>query len=319
MNHSSNRLFITRERLKKSISLEMPYDINPVGKVYLKENRGKPNEILLQSQGKYCLVSYGRNPLYPYRVLLVIAFYGFLAGFIFLIQYLQRLVSREKYMAERKVSELQLLLIRNQITPHFLFNAMNSISYRLMKKDPDEANNSMVRLSRLIRDNLVAMDRLSRSLEDELDAVKSYVEIVRSQQEEPFAFVVEISPETDSDVQVPVMVIQNYVENSVKHGISTLGAQGRIILSVSQDTRYLHIRLTDNGIGRQRSRENTDNSKSTGKGVGLMEQFFTEVNKYNVNKISATITDLYSADGLPAGTEVAIDIPVDMRYRIYGR
>lgn len=309
-------LHITRYNLSYPVRIYVPHDeSNP--RITLKKNRNKPDELSVQFGRKYFLIAYEANPWYPFRLIAWLLMFGMLSGFIFFIQFLQRLALREKYRTERKVSELQLLLMRNQINPHFLFNAINSISYSLVLKNPEGANASIIRLSRLIRSNLLSTDKLSRSLKEELEAATAYLEIVCSQSEEQFSFKLDISTETDSEMQVPVMVIQNYLENAVKHGIRSLGSKGKICININQESGYLRIEISDNGIGRQMASLLKDKANSTGKGMGLMQQFFDEVNKYNEHKISATINDLYSDDGSPAGTRVNIEIPVNMKYRIY--
>ena len=310
-------LTVARSEMTHLAHVKLPVDVAFNGRVCLKKNVGKPDEFFFQYDGKYCLVSYSPNPFFPFRFLFLLLGLCLLSGFFFLMQFIQRLVLREKYLAERRVSELQMLLIRNQISPHFLFNAINSISYRLMEKNPEEANNSIIRLSRLIRNNLVATDRFSRTLKEELEAATAYVEIVCSQREEPFQFTSRVETGTNMDIEVPVLIIQNYLENAVKHGIRTLGSKGRIIIDISQDKKYLYIRISDNGIGRQKAAEHKQKQDSTGKGMGLMQLFFDEVNKYNENKISAVIRDLSDENGAPSGTQVKIEIPVNMKYRIY--
>jgi hypothetical protein len=314
LDHSLN---FYRTGLTDPAIIKMPDSFYPRNAPCLKINRNKPNEIFFQTGEDYYLVSYAPNPFYTYRFLFWLLGFGITAGIIHLLQYLQRLVLREKYLTERRVSELQMLLVRNQLSPHFLINAINSISYHLMEKNPEEANNSIIRLSRLIRNNLVAAEQFSRPLNEELEATSAYLEIVLSQCDEPFSVITEIAPGTNMDIEVPVMVIQNYAENAVKHGVRSLGANGKIELHISQDNKYLHILISDNGIGRKKASEMSDKPASTGKGTGLMQQFFDEVNKYNENKISVAIHDLYDEQGVPSGTRVDVEIPVTMKYRIY--
>ena len=291
---------------------------NPlISMVYLKKNKNRANEISLQFGERDVLVSYERNNLYFLKFLFYFLIYFFLTGFFYLLRYLQQLSMRERYRAERKVSELQLLLMRNQLSPHFLFNAINSISYQLMEKNPEAANNNVIRLSKLIRNNLVSSERFSRTLKEELETSTAYIEIVRSQIEESFSYNVDIEPGTDTETEVPVMIVQNYLENAVKHGVRSMGAKGKILIQVMQEEQYLFILITDNGIGRTQSAKQAEKPDSTGKGLTLMQQFFDIVNKYSELKISAVLTDLFDNDGSPSGTRVKISIPLKIKYKIY--
>jgi LytS/YehU family sensor histidine kinase len=186
-----------------------------------------------------------------------------------------------------------------------------------MEKNPEEANNNVIRLSRLIQNNLVASDKFSRSLKEELEAAKTYAEIIRSQMEEPFELIVDISPGINMDIQVPVLVIQNYLENAIKHGVSSMGKDGKISITISGDGKNLYLTINDNGIGRKKAAAAGKEVPSTGKGMDLMNRFFEEVNKANERKISVKVNDLTDNKGNPKGTEVSIEIPVNMIYRIY--
>lgn len=283
----------------------------------LKKNINKSNELCVQTKSSFRLIAYGRNNWFHLRYPAVLVYWFALSFLVFVIQYLQKLAFREKYLTERKMSEMQLLLLRNQINPHFLFNAINSISYRIIEKDPEEANNNIISLSRLLRNQLMASERFSRSLEEELEAAEAYVKIIRSQMEDPFQFSIHIGAESDLKIEVPVMVIQNYLENAIKHGIKMMGASGKITITSGSDAKYLYLKLTDNGIGRKNAAVNKTSHQSTGKGLAMMNQFFREVNKINDRKISVNIIDLSDDSGNPSGTEVLITIPLQMKYRMY--
>jgi two-component sensor histidine kinase len=309
-------LVITRNNLSFPVRIEALHDV-PDFRLTLKKNKGRSDKLCVQSGMKYFLIAYGTNPWYHFRFFAWLLVVGFMAAFIYFIQYLQRLLLKEKYRTERRMSGLQMLLIRNQVNPHFLFNAINTVSHRVLEKKPEEAHQSILRLSRLMRSTIQSSDRFSLTLQEELDTVAAYVEIVRSQSEKPFSFETEIASGVNMETQVPVMIIQNYVENALKHGIRALGENGKVSISITQDQKNLYIGITDNGVGREKASLEKEKTDSTGKGIGLMQQFFDEVNKYNEHKITCAFTDLYNTDGSPAGLRVELVIPLNIKYRIY--
>ena len=315
-NGLDNFLIITRDDLSHPVRVEVPHE-GKTTRFSMKRNRGRPDELCVQFNNRYYLIAYRLNPFYPFRFLAWLLASGILALFVYLIQYLQRLLLKEKYRTERRMSELQLLLLRNQVSPHFLFNAINTISARIYENKPEEAHTRIVQLSKLMRSALISSDQLSRTLNEELEAVTAYVELVRSQRREPFVFTIDLADITNTEIQVPVMCIQNYTENAIKHGLSTLGGKGRLGIGIRQDEKYLRIAISDNGIGRAQAAVKKDKPDSTGKGLALMQQYFNEVNKYNEYKITCSITDLLAEDGSLAGTRVELEIPVQMKYRIY--
>jgi LytS/YehU family sensor histidine kinase len=271
--------------------------------------------LFVQRENQYWLFEYSRNPWYYLRIPAYLSIYLMVLGFILLVQYLQRVSMRQKFEAEKKIAEMQLLLLRNQIDSHFTFNAINAISASVLRNKPEEANDNIIRLSRLMRSCVEQADHLSRSLSLELEFVKNYLDLLKSRMDKAFEYVIEIDDDVDLDIQVPKMILQIYVENAVRHGIRPLDKGGCLWIRVKQAAQYLNIEIEDNGIGRRKAREN--GSSGTGKGMQIMEQFFVTFNKYNHQKISIEIRDLINENQQACGTKIVLKIPAGMKYSFY--
>lgn len=305
---------IARTGLKDPVAVKLNFESIRSG-ISLIENIGKPNELFLQYTQKYFQVSYSKNPYYFLRIpVYFLVFAGFL-GFIYLIQFLQHIRMKEKYRTERKIAALQLKLIKKQVDPHFLFNVLNTLSYNIISKEPDKAYSGINRLAKFIRTSVEWGDSISRPLHVEIESVRNYLEMFKTQQKEKFDFEITVGKEIQLDQQVPVMLMQNFVENAVKHGLTNLDRKGLVQIRLIADTHNTYIEIEDNGIGRKAASETA--SKGTGRGISLMQQFFDLLNKLNDKKSSFIITDLYDENSEPNGTLVKITLPLGIKYSVY--
>lgn len=151
----------------------------------------------------------------------------------------------EKLRLELVVRETELSALRAQLNPHFLFNSLNSLR-GLITENPARAQEAVTGLAALLRYTL----RLSRArtvmLEDELEATKHYLELESLRFEHRLHYEIESNVGT-RNFAVPPMLIQNLVENAIKHGISRLPQGGRVHVAVWRSPRDLHIRVTNTG------------------------------------------------------------------------
>lgn len=215
---------------------------------------------------------------------------------------------------EKKLTELRLLSLQNQMDPHFVFNVLTSLSSVILNDDKLQANTILNRFSVLIRNLVQSSDKTTRSLEDEIDFVKNYLELQKLRFNNRFDYSLMVDKEVDNMLKVPKMVIQTYVENAVKHGLYHLKGKGVLQISITKSEKCLKIEVEDNGIGRQKAAE--INTHSTGKGMKIMKQYFDVFNERNQEKISFEIADLTDENQQPRGTRVTIKIPVSMRFEV---
>ncbi len=225
---------------------------------------------------------------------------------------------RQKQLAiqenEKKLAQFQLLSIKNQIDPHFTYNAINSIAAAVMKEDKEVAYRFFVKLSNLMRSILNTSDKLTRTLDEELAFVRDYLEIQKFRQKDRFNFEVDIDAEVDMDRKVPKMCIQTFVENALKHGLLHAEIKGVLKVGVKNETDQYVICIEDNGIGREKARQ--INSNSAGKGLHILKGYFDYFNTYNERKIYWETTDLKHEDGTAAGLAVRIVLPKSFNFNV---
>jgi len=307
---------ILRDDLSEPVTLEFPAN-KEMYRISQVKKGDRPPQIFIQQGERYYLFTYGFNPNYYLKYPFLVAIYLAILTIVLGSQYIQRRLLKQRYDAEKQIAGLQLMLLKNQMDPHFTYNAINAVTSLLMQSRNEEANQKLVSLSKLMRSGVEHAGRLARPLGEELSFVNNYVDLVRHRLNEDFRYTITVAPEVDLSWQVPRMVTQIYVENSIKHGLIPLETDGKLDLRVFTDKRSIVIEIEDNGIGRQRAAIN--GTGGTGKGMAVMEQFYALFNRFNKEKITCTITDLYHDDRQPAGTLVRITIPQDFRYSFYGK
>ncbi|MCX6305675.1 MAG: histidine kinase [Bacteroidetes bacterium] len=242
-----------------------------------------------------------------------------LAGFFFwmgtLVMGIRKRQMQEKLESEKKIAELQLISIRNQIDPHFTFNAMNSIASVILKEEKEKAYSFFVKLSNLIRQVLTSGDKVTRTLAEELVFVQNYLEIEKLRFGDSFQFRINIIQPVNLEQEVPKMVIQTYAENALKHGLlNKKDGNGELVITIGEEGNNLHLEIEDNGIGREQAR--LIGQKSTGRGMMILNFYYDFFDRYNEHKIIHEVTDLFTEHNKPAGTKVTVIIPTGFNYKI---
>lgn len=148
----------------------------------------------------------------------------------------------EKRLAQAKLQALQM-----QLNPHFLFNALHSVS-ALMHKDVEAADRMIMRLSDLLRAALRSSDTQEVELRQELKLLELYLEIEKIRFGDRLTVNLAIDPDTLS-AQVPNLILQPLVENAIRHGIEPRSKAGRIELRAQRRDGKLELEVSDNGRG----------------------------------------------------------------------
>jgi anti-sigma regulatory factor (Ser/Thr protein kinase) len=144
-------------------------------------------------------------------------------------------------------SRSELKALRAQINPHFLFNALNAIA-GLIHKDPSRAEETVEQLAEVFRYTLKRSEKEWVRLEDELDFVRSYLEVEQARFGERLVVRMEVDDEVRHET-IPTMMIQTLVENAVKHGVASVKGTGIIEIRARRLAARVRIEVSDNGPG----------------------------------------------------------------------
>jgi hypothetical protein len=148
---------------------------------------------------------------------------------------------------KQQLSDSHFRLLKMQLHPHFLFNALHSIS-ALVYSDPARADRIIAQLSDLLRLSLETTEVVTVPLQEELQYVMKYLEIERIRFSDRLQTNFSIEPGTLS-IDVPNLILQPLVENAIKHGTSKLAGSGCIDIKVYRERGGLVIAVEDNGPG----------------------------------------------------------------------
>ena len=159
-----------------------------------------------------------------------------------LSQIISTLMEISKIENERKKSEIKAL--QRQINPHFLFNALNTIT-SFIRINPDKARKLIINLSTYMRYNLEVNDNLI-DINKELEQVKAYVEIEKARFGDKLTVLYDI--DENIEAKIPSLTIQPLVENAIIHGIRKNGGCGTVVIGVKKEDGYTRVWVENDGI-----------------------------------------------------------------------
>ncbi len=204
--------------------------------------------------------------------------------------------------------------LQAQMNPHFIFNCLNSIQQYVFDHEVLAANKYLTGFAKLIRATLHNSSRAFISLADEIDYLSTYLALEKLRFKEKMDFVIETDPSINvSHYIIPPMLIQPFVENSMRHGLrhKTMG-KGYIYIGISLADNKLLITVEDNGIGRKKaaSYKTREHIEYQSKGMSLTADRIRMMNvKYN-DSIRIEVIDLEDNREEPAGTRVVMQFPL---------
>ena len=181
--------------------------------------------------------------------------YGFILAWGYVHEYFSASRARDLAVArlEGELAQAQLRALKAQLQPHFLFNTLHAITV-LIRRDPEAASRTVMRLSDLLRMTLIDAERQESPLADELRFVRLYLEIEQTRFRERLQVVWEVPPELGR-ATVPTLVLQPLVENALRHGIEPSAAGGRVTIAGERHDGRLVLRVRNDGPGLRARRE----------------------------------------------------------------
>ena len=161
---------------------------------------------------------------------------------------------------QRQAVEAQLKTLQAQIEPHFLFNTLANLD-ALIQTDPKRARAMLGHLNDYLRATLAATRRERSTLADEFALLRGYLEVQGMRMGERLRFTLEL-PEALGGAELPPMLLQPLVENSLKHGLEPKVEGGEVKVSARTEGGRLVLEVADTGLGKA-------NGSTGGTGVGL--------------------------------------------------
>ncbi|HLP51979.1 MAG TPA: histidine kinase [Chitinophagales bacterium] len=229
-----------------------------------------------------------------------------------------------QYDTERKETQLkqlqidnlnsELRLLKSQMNPHFLFNAISSVNNLLQAGQSDEAQKSLQQLAVLTRSTLEQSRGEETLLEDEIAYLQSYLHLEKQVLGHHFEYNITVADTIDAEFEkIPSMIVQPLVENALKHGLRTKQGDKQVSIAFNLDdtgdNTVLTVTITDNGIGRAAASElNKHRKKHQSFATQAIAQRVKLINSTaGYEKIQIKINDLYTGNA-PAGTQAVLTV-----------
>ena len=174
----------------------------------------------------------------------------FLGLFLFQHNRNKRLtLKQDKLVLEHKV-------LRTQMNPHFIFNALTSIQKTIFDGDPLKSATYLSKFAKLIRQNFEFVSKTEILLFDDIDALKNYIDTQQLRFDNKFEYKIKIDEEINTlQVNIPPMLLQPFVENAIEHGLKPKTSKGLLEIEIFKQKSLYHFKIIDNGIGINNGKE----------------------------------------------------------------
>jgi LytS/YehU family sensor histidine kinase len=189
--------------------------------------------------------------------------------------------------------ESEIMALKAQMNPHFIFNCLSSIQHYILRADTKNANLYLHKFSMLIRNILEFSSASDISLKEELKLLDGYLELEKLRMGDRMQYHISMGEAIrPAGIRIPSMIIQPYVENAIRHGISPLQDRpGIIAISFNLTGNYLVCEIEDNGIGIAASLAAKENSEPAHQsmGTGITDNRINIINAVQKDKMQLKI------------------------------
>ncbi|WP_158851033.1 histidine kinase [Algibacter sp. L1A34] len=187
------------------------------------------------------------NELKNQRIKAGIVILSFLIILILLILYILNIRNKQ---AELKQNNLRLQVLRTQMNPHFIFNALGSIQNFMMKNDARKASRYLSQFASLTRATLNNSTAESITLADEISMIENYIELEKMRKQNKFDYTINYDENLDLDfIRIPPMLNQPFIENAIKHGFKNIDKGGLLNITIKDKIDWIEFIIEDNGEG----------------------------------------------------------------------
>ena len=207
--------------------------------------------------------------------------------------------------------------LRSMMNPHFLFNSFSTLQNHILKKENNRANEYMTELSGLIRKVLETSDSIYSNFNNEIELLRSYINVEQGRFQDKFDVVLDIDKELIRlDPTIPSMIIQPYVENAIIHGFVSAENKYLLTLTFKKIGNTIKCIIKDNGIGRKKAellKKREKNNSHLSVATRNTKDRLRILSKVGNGRASVAIKDLYDKPGKPSGTKVTVILPFTLK------
>jgi tetratricopeptide (TPR) repeat protein len=246
------------------------------------------------------------NKLKNNRIRAAVAIVAILVLLIIMIVYILQI---RKKQAELKQNILQQQVLRSQMNPHFIFNVLGSIQNFMLQNDTRKASDFLSKFATLTRATLNNSAVETITLANEINMLTNYIELEKMRSNNSFDFKINYDEDLEVDfIKIPPMLIQPFVENSIKHGLVNLDQAGLLQINITDKTDWVEFVIEDNGRGIVEKEEKSGGHKSMAMTIFKKRRKLIQ-QKYNKD-FKFELINLRDENPEQSGVKVIIDIPI---------
>jgi len=281
----------TNEKHKQIQELQTQYETEKKEQTITSLSKEKEIEILKNERSKYYILS--------------------LLGLMLILTIVGILIFRNgRLNSKRKAVELEQKLLRSQMNPHFIFNAITCIQEYIMGKKPLEAGSYLSKFAKLMRSILNNSATEFISLDDEIETLEHYLQLQKMRFPDKMEYEIIVPDDMETqELAIPPMLSQPFIENAVKHGIAKKkDGIGTVTVEFSENNGSLLLKVQDNGVGLNDSVESKDKnhlSMATRITKNRIDNFKKSYKKGVHFKVSNTLNENKEIDGV----QVLFELP----------
>ena len=216
--------------------------------------------------------------------------------------------NQTKIKQQRKEAEMSQTLLRTQMNPHFVFNAMSVIQSYIFDHDTENSSKFLVNFSRLMRLILENSPKEHIPIPTEVEILEKYLSMQKLRFQERFEYSIDANFDLyDESANIPPMITQPFIENAIEHGQLHTVEGGFISVTFTKSEGMLIISIVDNGVGRKGSSINKKSSAHKSMAMEITRDRIENLNKKYKTDGSLVVED-YNKE-LEIGTKVLISLP----------
>jgi len=237
-------------------------------------------------------------------IVIIVAIVVFIITLLFALQI--RLRNRYKSL------KFQQRLLRTQMNPHFIFNALSAIQVFILENDMNKSSRFLSDFSKLMRQVLRSSNYEYISINEEIEILQYYLNLQQLRFSPPFEYILNIDDELkEINAMVPPMLVQPFVENSIEHGLKPIGSGGEIKISFKKSANGIIIEVEDNGIGIDYTKNVNKNSKTyDSMALKITQERLNIIEKDTKKKTIFEVYDKRSKGVGRQGTIAHFEIPI---------
>lgn len=219
---------------------------------------------------------------------------------------------RKQATLRQKIAETEMMALRSQMNPHFIFNSLNGIEYYILQNEKRNASVYLNKFASLIRIILSHSRKDVVPFLEDMESIRLYTDLELLRFNHNFQFITDIDQELmDNDYHVPPLLIQPFVENSIIHGFAYSERKDlKLKITALLRGEYIVYTIEDNGVGRDRSAalNRINKPQHSSLGMKITRQRIALFNEQHHGQGSVDIEDLYDENQMSTGTRVTISI-----------